>query len=55
MNGNTKLNGFTAHDDGDVDALDGAPKTIWLDWFFANLDGDGDNKKKDNVSGLKGG
>ena len=53
LNGAVRLNPTTVHDDGDVDVLDGAPKTIWLDWFFANLDGD--NKKKDKVNGLTGG
>jgi len=48
-------NPATVHDDGDFDVLDGAPKTIWLDWFFANLDGDGDKKKKDDINGLRGG
>ena len=55
LNGTTRLNPTTVHDDGDVDVLDGAPQTIWLDWFFANLDGDGDKKKKDKVNGLTGG
>ena len=55
LNGNIRVNPSTVHDDGDVDILDGAPKTIWLDWFLANLDGDGDKKKKDVVNGLRGG
>ena len=54
-NGTIRLNPTTVHDDGNFDVLDGAPKTIWLDWFFANLDGDGDRKKKDDVRGLRGG
>jgi hypothetical protein len=55
LNGTTTLNPSTVHDDGARDLLDGAPKTIWLDWFLANLDGDGDRKNKDQVHGLRGG
>ena len=46
MNGAFMLNAGTVADDGDKDDLTG-----WadLDLFFANTDGDGDAKKKDNV------
>jgi hypothetical protein len=52
LNGLTKLDPSTVHDDGAGDFLEGAPKTIAMDWFLANLDGDADKNKKDKANGL---
>jgi hypothetical protein len=46
------LNAPTVHDDGAGNLLDGGPG---LDWFFANLDENGNNGVLDRVTGLKPG
>ncbi|MBI3469370.1 MAG: CHRD domain-containing protein, partial [Planctomycetes bacterium] len=56
LNGLTLLNRNTVHDDGVVDVLDGfvpsSRQKDQRDWFLANVDGDGDRKKKDSVGGV---
>jgi hypothetical protein len=46
LNGSIFLNDTTVHDEGLVDELSGNSE---LDWFLANLDGDGSSKKKDKL------
>ena len=52
QNGSYFLNASTVHDDGAGNLLDGGPG---LDWFFANLNGIGNNGVKDKIHGLKPG
>ena len=53
----TPLNPSTVHDDGDFDVIDGfvhpSSQKGQRDWFMANVDGDGDRKKKYKVGGVK--
>jgi hypothetical protein len=51
QNGGYFLNASTVHDDGDGNTLNGGSGQ---DWFFANLDGSGNNGVLDKVSGMKG-
>jgi len=51
QNGGNYLNATTVHDDGAGNHLEGGPA---LDWYFANLDGVGNNSIKDKVDGRKG-
>ena len=46
------LNASTVQDDGDGNLLVGGPD---MDWFFANLDGVGNDGVKDKIRGLKPG
>ena len=59
LNGLIRLDRTTVHDDGTVDLLDGfvpgGSQKDQRDWFLANLDGDGDRKKKDKIGGVLAG
>jgi hypothetical protein len=50
LNGGSYLNASTVHDDGAGNHLDGG---LALDWYFANLDGIGNNGVLDKVTGRK--
>jgi hypothetical protein len=50
QNGSFYLTASTVHDDGAGNLLDGGPG---LDWFFANLDGNGNNGVLDRVTGRR--
>jgi hypothetical protein len=52
LNGGDFLNASTVQDDGDGNFLVGGPG---LDWFFANLDGVGNDGVKDQIRGRKPG
>jgi hypothetical protein len=52
QNDDNFLNAATVHEDGAGNELEGGPG---LDWFFANLDGIGNNGVVDKVTGLKPG
>jgi hypothetical protein len=52
LNGSNFLNASTVHDDGSGDLLEGG---AGLDWYFANLDGTGNNGVLDRVKGRKPG
>jgi hypothetical protein len=52
LNGSYVLNASTVHDSGAGDQLDGGPG---MAWFFANLDGIGNNGVKDKLNGSKPG
>jgi hypothetical protein len=52
LNSSFFLSETTVHDDGDKDQLRG---NSGKDWFFANMDGDGDKKKKDDLAGAVAG
>jgi hypothetical protein len=51
-NGNSFLNALTVHDDGAGNVLEGG---TGLDWFFANLDGVGNDGVTDRIRRLKPG
>jgi hypothetical protein len=52
LNGGYFLNAATVHDNGADNELQGGPG---MDWFFANLDGSGNNGAKDKVKGARPG
>jgi hypothetical protein len=52
LNGSDFLNASTVHDDGTGNLLEGG---AGLDWYFANLDGNGNNGILDRVTGRKPG
>jgi hypothetical protein len=52
INGSFFLNSNTVHASGTADHLEGGPA---MDWFFANLDGIGNNGKRDTLDDLQTG
>ena len=52
QNGGYFLNASTVHDDGAGNRLEGGPG---LDWYFANLDGVGNNAVEDVLEGRRHG